>query len=236
MNPVFLPTNLTLIIFANGYERIQEHKDDENFRKFIRSKFKGTYLIHKESANKRNEGVPLHYHIWFQDLNVKKKTFIDQFTKQFPYLKRSGQQGANFRSALSYTNKNKYSPENQFVYNFKNYDTPSPNTSEFESNMLLNNKTKKKYKEKYLKLIELNKLGQGGLFYKYCMEHCPAKLDDPSALVRHYLNWSIEKGSKRINFFDCQNNINYILARENPDYLEKIWINKLISQNNYLNI
>jgi len=210
--------NVTFTITPEGYESLKEKENLTTFSTFIKNHFKGNYIICKETRDKGGNPVKPHFHIWLQDIDCKKDTLRTQMIKEMNELKRVGQNGSNKMSSIQYL-KN----EIQFYYLFKNYET-----SEYETNMLLNETIKKKYKENYLKIKHLDDLGDNAKFYRYCLDNIPMKLKDHKSLITAYIEYSVSINKKRINYFDCQNNVNYIFARESPETLIEEWTQKMI--------
>lgn len=227
--------NIRFELSPKGFKILTQANKHKEFKEYISKYSSGSYVIVEEIQDVDGNPTEPHYHVWIEHLKVKVPTFSDAIKKQWDnLLKRKGGGGDNnFPAGIRFLND-----KCQFYYLFKNYET-----SLFTSNMLLNNKIKKTYKDIYLKICETKKLGASGEFYAYvCSEkpHLIKKISlienssgDPSALISVYIDWCTEKDKKRINFNDCQNHINYILARENPHYLINSWKAKLFPKYNY---
>lgn len=216
-NLINTSTNIRFDVTAAGYALLIKNNKFEDFHNFIKSHFKGGYLICLEIEDKDKKSVKPHLHIWISDINIKKNTFRDQLIKKIPCLKRVGKTNANTMSQIT----NMKEPI-QFYYLLKNYTS-----STFYSNYLLNNKIKKNLKDIYLKLKHLNDLGESGRFYRYCHDNLHASHhNNPSKLISAYLDYCVSTNKKRINYFDCTNNINYILARTSPDTLITSWVSR----------
>ena len=215
---ITIDKNIVFTVTPEGYEALDEKGNIDLFKEFIKKKFKENYCIATETSDKEGSPVKPHFHIWFQDINCQKDTIRTQLIKQFNELKRVGQNGSNKMSSISYLKE-----DIQFYYLFKNYET-----SDYDTNMLLNESLKKKYKDIYLKLLELKNLGDNARFYRYCTQHIsPQKITDIKILITKYIEYSVSTNKKRINYFDCQNNINYVLSRENPETLITDWSQRM---------
>ena len=210
-------TNIRLDITAAGYALLIKNNKFDILHTYIKQHFKGGYLICLEVSDKQQKKVKPHLHIWINDINIKKNTFRDQLIKKIPCLKRVGQNGANPMSQIRIMNE-----PIQFYYLLKNFET-----SKYYSNFMLNNKIKKDLKDKYLKLSYLDSLGESGRFYRYCQTHLhDIHHNNPDKLIAAYLDYCVINNKKRINYFDCTNNINYILARTSPDTLITSWVSR----------
>ena len=211
--------NVVFTITPEGYTELENKNHLEEFKEYVKNHFKGNYVICKETMDKGGTPVKPHFHIWLQDIDCKKDSFRTQLIKQFNELKRVGQNGSNKMSSISYLKE-----EIQFYYLFKNFET-----SEYTTNIILSDSLKKKYKENYLKIKQLEDLGENAKFYRYCIENLPQKLTNIKSLITAYLEYSVSINKKRINFFDCQTNINYILSRENPQSLIDEWTQRMLN-------
>lgn len=213
--------NIRFDVTAAGYALLIKNNQLNNFNNYLKTHFKGGYLICVETQDKKQKTVKPHLHCWISDLNIKKNSFRDNLVKKIPCLKRDGNTGANTMSRFTIMNEAK-----QFYYLFKNYET-----SKYYTNFMLNKTIKNNLKEKYLKLSYLDSLGESGRFYRYCHHHLHnSHHNNPSKLISAYLDYCVTNNKKRINYFDCTNNINYILARTSPDTLITSWVTRYNKQ------
>lgn len=215
-NLITTKTNIRFDVTAAGYALLIKNNMFDIFHNYIKTHFKGGYLICLEVSDKQQKQVKPHLHIWISDINIKKNTFRDQLIKKIPCLKRVGN-SANTMSQITLMKE-----PIQFYYLLKNCTS-----STYYSNFMLNNKIKKNLKDIYLKLKHLNDLGESGRFYRYCHNNLHnSHHNNPDKLISAYLDYCVINNKKRINYFDCTNNINYILARTSPDTLITSWVSR----------
>ncbi len=222
MNINISPKNIVFTISGTGYSALLENKKLDLFYQWIEKKFKKNYLLVKENTDSKGNTVKDHLHCWIQEISIKKNSFTDLMKKEFPELKRKGKTGEN-KLRITYLKE-----EIQYYYLFK------LDKSEITSNMIICENQRKINQQHYQSLKSTAELGEAAAFYRYCQSNVlPDHLSKPQKLVKPYIDYCVSVNKRRINYNDCENHVNYIVARTSPSTLEELWIHQMENKMNY---
>lgn len=191
------------------------HDQQTKIKKFILKHCpKSVFIL---SLEKGKDGKNEHIHFAIENPEIKPNSFKHYIRQELPELKKD-KLGGEKKYCASIMNE-----EIQYRYLFKEtnvivyrYDTDG-------IGIQMSNKDIDENRKLYLKLKEEKKGNSKWLAYLSGKSYVPTY----ASLIPHYVHYAALHEKAIINAFDCEKHCNQIIAKQDPEYLIKIFQQKI---------